>query len=93
MSVRAYKVIKIEREQSPTFNLWHDEKLVEYLDATDHGVHAQLNANGAGMLEFTIEELQGAVDRAKELELDSDTVAALKQDIANGDEFIEYECF
>lgn len=92
MSVRAYRVNEIKTENNPSFNLWHDEKLMDYLESST-GFYNQLNqdANGIGGLE--LEELEEAV----KLDLEPETMEALKADIAwlkkNGDTYIEYYCY
>ena len=97
MSVKANRVIeiKIETEYS-SFNLWHERKLIDFLDS-DGGFFRGLTSDGTGLAEASVEVLENAVSRAVELELDEDTVANLKKDIAwakeNNEEFVQYYCY
>ena len=96
MSVRAHRILKVDYAPETSFNVWHDEKLVEFLDReNDLGFYNQMNDNGGGVVSLTVEVLQKVVDQAKELELDDDTVRVLREDIASADpdETIDYDCF
>ena len=94
MSVRAYRVKNINFANGESFNLWHDEKLMEFFE--ENGFYETLN-EGTGLTELLIETLQEAVDKAKELELDEYQVKALKKDIKwgkkEGWEYVRYYCF
>ncbi|MCD6390913.1 MAG: hypothetical protein J7L92_02810 [Dehalococcoidia bacterium] len=83
MSVRAYRVIKIEHAQPNTFNLWHDDKLVEFLDK-EYGFFEGLNESG-GLTEVPIEALKRALKEA----LTKDIEACCKE----GEEYVQYYCF
>ena len=91
MSVRAYRVTKIEHEQDNTFNLWHDDKLVDFLDS-ECDFFAGLTNNGTGLVEVPVEALQKAVE---ELELDDELRKALMKDIeaCRDDSYVTYYCF
>lgn len=90
MSVRAYRVNKIDHEQHSTFNLWHDDGLVEFLDR-NYGLYERMS-DGTGLVELPIEALEEAI---KELKLDEELVEALKRDIEacrdNG--YVTYYCY
>ena len=94
MSVRAYRVIKIECAQPNSFNLWHDDKLVNFLDR-EYGFFEGMN-EGGGLTEVPVEGLREALANP-ELELDEYIVEALKRDIEaadqEGDEYIQYYCY
>ena len=97
MSVSANRIIEIKIEQSyNSFNLWHDKKLMEFLD-DEADFFSQLTDDGTGVAEASVEVLENAVSKAVELELDDDTVANLKKDIAwakaNDEEFVQYYCY
>ena len=97
MSVSANRIIEIKIEQSyNSFNLWHDRKLMDFLD-TEADFFSQLTFDGTGVSEASVEVLEKAVSMAIELELDDDTVANLKKDIAwakeNNEEFVQYYCY
>ena len=94
MSLRAYRVIKIECAQPNSFNLWHDDKLVDFLDQ-EYGFFEGMNAGG-GLTEVPVEGLKEALAKP-ELELDEYIVEALQRDIEaaeqEGDEYIQYYCY
>jgi hypothetical protein len=97
MSISANRIIKIEVEESyNSFNLWHDRKLMDFLD-TEADFFSRLSDDGAGVSEISVEVLEKAVSMAVELELDADTVTNLKKDIAwakaNDQEFVQYDCY
>ena len=97
MSVIARRIIEIKIEtEYNSFNLWHDSKLMDFLDA-EANFFSQLTADGTGVSEASVEVLEKAVSMAVELELDDDTVANLKKDIAwakeNNEEFVQYYCY
>jgi UDP-N-acetylmuramyl tripeptide synthase len=97
MSVHANRIIKIEIEESyNSFNLWHDRKLMDFLDE-EAAFFNQLTADGTGVSEAPVEILEKAVSLAVELELDEDTITNLKKDIAWAKEhdegFVQYYCF
>ena len=94
MSVRAYRVIKIECAKPNSFNLWHDDELVNFLDQ-EYGFFEDMNADG-GLTEVPVEGLREALANPA-LELDEYIVEALKRDIEaadqEGDEYIRYYCY
>ena len=97
MSVHANRIIKIEIEESyNSFNLWHDTKLMDFLE-DEANFFSRLSDDGNGVSEVSVEVLENAVSKAVELELDDDTVANLKKDIAwakaNDEEFVQYYCY
>lgn len=91
MSVRAYRVNKIEHEWESTFNLWHDDKLVEFLER-DYGLYEGMSNDGNGLVELPIEALEKAV---KQLNLDEELVKALKRDIeaCRKSGYVTYYCY
>ena len=54
MSVRAYRIEKIKEE--PTFNLWHDELLMNMLDGL--GKLDCLNEDQCGIIEITEQDIK-----------------------------------
>lgn len=94
MSVRAYRVIKIETAKPNSFNLWHDDKLVNFLDH-NYGFFEGMNEN-SGLTEVPVEGLREALANP-ELELDEDVIEALKRDIEaadqEGNEYVQYYCY
>jgi hypothetical protein len=97
MSVIARRIIEIKIEtEYNSFNLWHDRKLMDFLDE-EADFFSQLTADGTGVSEASVEVLEKAVSMVAELELDADTVANLKKDIAwakaKDQEFVQYYCY
>ena len=97
MSVIARRIIEIKTETAYySFNLWHDGKLMEFLD-DEANFFSQLTDDGTGVSEASVEVLEKAVSMAVELELDEDTISNLKKDIAwakaNNEEFVQYYCY
>jgi hypothetical protein len=92
MSVRAYRVIKIEHAQPNTFNLWHDDKLVEFFD-NEYGFYETLN-EGTGLAELPIEALERALT---EVPMDEELKEALQKDIEacreEGESYVRYYCY
>ena len=96
MSVRAHRILKIEYAKIPSFNLWHDEKLIDFINThNDSGFFSQMNDNGGGVVNVEASVIKEALEKAVELELDEDTVEQLKADIeaAGEDGSIDYDCF
>ena len=91
MSVRAYRVNKIEHEESDTFNLWHDDKLIDFLDS-ECGFFAGLTNQGTGLVEVPVEALEEALEK---VEMDDELKEAIKQDIEarRDDGYVTYYCF
>jgi len=93
MSVRAYRIDKIEIENEKTFNLWHDGELMDFLDS--EGCLENLNGDGCGILEVSVEQLERALEEVDNL--DEETKKAIKEDIdwakRKKGEYILYNCF
>ena len=97
MSVSANRIIEIKVEESyNTFNLWHDSKLMDFLD-TEADFFSRLSDDGTGISEVSVEVLEKAVSMSVELKLDDDTVTNMKKDIewakANDQESVQYDCY
>lgn len=89
MSMRAYRINKIEIGYS-TFNLWNDQGITEWLGR--NGRLEELNTDGAGMLELTIDELKDIIDEVKDLS--AETKNKIEDDIKyamkNGESSVRY---
>jgi hypothetical protein len=98
MSVRAYKIITKQVDDNPSFNLWHDKKLMEYLD-NECDVYQHLSSDGDGTIEIPTTTLKKLLTKKliKELELDEYHIEAIKSDITmakkNKDDYVIYECY
>jgi hypothetical protein len=94
MSIRAYRVIKIECAQPNSFNLWHDGNLVNFLDR-EYGFFEGMN-EGGGLTEVPVEGLKEALAKP-ELELGEDVIEVLKRDIEaaeqEGEQYVQYYCY
>ena len=91
MSVRAYRVKKIEHEESDSFNLWHDDKLVDFLDS-ECNFFAGLTNEGTGLVEVPVEALRKAVE---EVAIDEELKEAIQRDIeaCRDDGYVTYYCY
>lgn len=89
MSIRAYKVTKLEHRDSPTLRL--SELPEGLLDRMASIGDADLGSNG-GIVEVSrewVEALRGTTDDAEEREILEDVL----EDFEDGDEFVMYYCF
>ncbi len=97
MSVRAHRVVKVEYAPSPSFNLYFDQKLINYLDDHGEGFWRLLNDDGVGQVYIEVDTLKAALRRPKKLALEPDAIEAIKADIAfaesQGDDGVTYDCF
>ena len=95
MSVRAYRINKIEQKQDCTFNMWHNTKLIDFF--VDNEMWDGRNMDGVGNIELHIKTLKKAIKSAKKLELDDYIIKELKDDIVwlekKDEEYIQYECY
>ena len=95
MSLRAYRVIEVKSETS-SFNLWHDQKLVQFLDK-EVWFSDNLNSHGTGLTEVPVRILERAVRMATKLNLGEETVRRLERDIAavksTGEKSVTYYCY
>ena len=93
MSVRAHRVVKIEYAPYVSFNLWHDRKLVEFIEAESY-FYEKLDSSGGGMVEVSVEVLEKAI---AEVHLSDEVKQALQDDIdacnERGEEYVQYDCF
>ncbi len=91
MSVRAYRVKEIVTEKSESFNLWHDDDLMEWL-RVNAPIDDQLNSDGAGLIEVSTKDMERALS---ELALKDYRREAIQSDIdASKDTgWIQYYCF
>jgi hypothetical protein len=95
MSVRAYAIKKIERNDAPSFNLWHDEVITDWLQENT-SFYSELGDEATGIAEVSIEDLNRMIAEVGG-KIEPDSLGALAVDIADakkrGDEYIQYECF
>lgn len=95
MSIRAYRINKIEREDTPSLNLWHDTEIFDWLNEQEDYNGEQLNESGGGQIEISVKTLEKLLttDFMKEgyqrKVIQSDIDFAKAQD----DEYVLYDCF
>jgi len=87
MSVRAYRITKLEHEDRETFNLWHDDELMSILSYSMNTLYEE----GCVYMEFSKEELQEALKEAKQ----ERTKSILKKMIKDAKKigWVGYWCF
>ena len=87
MSVRAYKIKKIEYEPTPTFNLWSDDLVVQTFE---NEIKWGMNEEGGGIIYID----RKAVEDAIEDETDIQALETLSHILNDCDEYgVEYYCF
>lgn len=104
MSVRAYRrITQPTTADSPTFNLWHNQTLVDRLLELE-GSWDGITDGGGGTIEFNVEELEKFVKseefaKAFEPEDTPEEIEASRQafladiEAAKPEEYISYECY
>ena len=91
MSVRAYKITQMEYEDTPTFDLWHNEELMKMLEP-----YIPDDFTGGGYLEFSKEDLQEALlqaIQAKELKETRDLLIGMIKAAKKSEGWVKYWCF
>lgn len=89
MSVRAYKIIKMEYSQDPSFNMWHDTEINDWL--ADGGYLDSYD--GGGIIELPKVSIKELIEYLKDKDEYKEVIKQLKQDINTKDEYISYMCF
>lgn len=87
MSVRAYKIITKELSNAPSFNLWHDEDLLQIFK--DSGMYEEER-----FIEIPVPAIKKALEIYKWEDKDYRR-AQLEEDILglSDDDVVEYECY
>jgi len=101
MSVRAYRIIKKELADGPSFNVWYDTKLLEFFEEEagklDGNYYDYRNEDGNGTIEISVPLLKRAVYSFPWTADDEYTLQAIKDDIAwaekNNMDYVLYDCF
>jgi hypothetical protein len=92
MSIRAYRVMEI-KTNGPSFNLWEDEDLVEWLDKKT-AFFQSLNFDAVGLTEIDVDELKRALVEINDLK--QDIRKAIEEDINAAEEigrdYVQYYC-
>ena len=95
MSVRAYKLIEIKTEKSPTFNCWHDERVMRIAEESETGDIIGIRKDAAQEeLSRVLAEIKKASDGGGAEDL-RELEAIFRQIIKDcGDEgYCEYYCY
>jgi len=94
MSVRAYKIISKEIESEPSFNLWHDDELLDFFEET--GEIENKCEEGGGTILISVKAIKKAL-RTPRLWVGKDDYRfiQLRKDVKGMkvDEWVEYECW
>lgn len=80
MSIRAYRVTKLEHDWTHAFNSSRDSGFMAFLDK-DQAVADLRNRWGQGLLQVHVEALQRALD-SKDLQIDETVRKTLQADLA-----------
>jgi hypothetical protein len=94
MSIRAYKVIEIKTEESPTFNLTHDEKIFDLLMKL--GFIERLNMDCCGIMEVSKESIEDVLTDPEQSEnYNEEETAILNKIIADcgNEDYVSYQCY
>lgn len=102
MSVRAYKIIKIITEKSPSFNCWYDDRIfgianTEYY-GSDGGFIELEKSSVEDLLEEVKEELrehnEATPDATKQETVNLiNTLEGILKDFEEGEDYVRYECY
>lgn len=88
MSVRAYKIKKIETEKTPTFNVWEE---FEWIEGIAH--YKTFNDNGeCQSMEFDRDRIEEKIADEKDKHK-LDILNAILSDCGDIDSAIEYMCY
>ena len=89
MSIRAYRINKIEKEEISSFNLWHDEVLMNLLD----NAGCLIELGESGLIDIPLDVLKEALTV---VDIDNETKEYLKKDVEfaeqNNDDWVSYYC-
>jgi len=95
MSVRAYRVIKIETAHPESFNLWHDKEILGWLERHTDFID-NLDRDGNGLTYILVEDLERMLAEIGD-SLNKDTKERIEADIkfakSRDDEVIQYYCY
>jgi len=95
MSVRAYRVIKIETAHPESFNLWHNDEILGWLEEHTNFLDS-LDTDGNGLTSILVEDLERMLAEIGD-SIDKDTKERIEGDIefakSQGDEVIQYYCY
>ncbi len=95
MSTRAYRIIKIERAPEPTFNMSHDQKIVDFIRSNDEYFNENSLNEGNGQVDVSVDTLKALLKSG--IVLEDSQLEAIRADILfaekNGDDCITYDCF
>lgn len=94
MSIRAYRITKIENVASPSWNISHNENILDFLS---NDLWDGRNYDGAGIIEVRVECLEQLLEEDSGVKLDEYEREAIAKDIAwankRGNDYIQYYCY
>ena len=98
MSIWAHRVNQIEYAEEPSFNIFRDQALLDFLnDQDEEGLLSERILSGSGMVDVPVKALRKAVRSSGKLGLSGHTISALRQDIAFAEskkqDSVHYDCF
>ena len=88
MSIRAYRINKIDHEQAPSFNLWHNTDFMEFI-----GDLPGLNDDNSGVTEVSLEQLEEYIALHPDDDINKELKADIEWAIANKTDYVQYYCF
>ena len=88
MSIRAYKIQKVEYQTSPTFNVSHLPDGAEFWA----NIFDQLNEDCCGYISIGKQDILDALDVVVDSEA-REVLTAIMADFCEEDDYIEYYCF
>ncbi len=95
MSVLAYRIYP-QKADSFSFDVWHDEKLIEFLNKELH-FFLSLNSYGTGIVDIPVALIEQIISVKDELDLDEEIIKQLQLDIEDGKsrigEVVSYHCY
>jgi hypothetical protein len=95
MSVRAYKITRLEYDRRESFNLWHDDEIVEWLER--NGNLSTLDDDSCGIIEISKEDfLRMKADLGRsENENTQEALKRIEGDFLIGynSDYVMYYCF
>lgn len=76
--------------------MWHDTKIMDFIEGQNEYPLGELNENGTGMFDISVKTLKKLL-KSKSVSLEDYQREAIQSDIAfakaQGDECVLYECF
>jgi len=95
MSIRAHRVIEIKTDGEDSFNLWHEDEIVVWLEKNT-SFFSPLNEDSCGLTNVSVEDLKTMLSEIGG-KIDGDVKEAIEKDIKfaeeQRDEYLKYYCY